>query len=594
MILGKKPFYILLTLLFILSMVNGVPFLLSLMRPHNGLNSDQFPKDERYMPPYDAKNLIHQREDGEHTVTVFGPSFTWDIQSSHSGTRGEDAKPESIQVLKPPQKASLDGNRPISLRGIQFLQHQQAWDSTGSAIEKTDKHDYYVMESDVQKSIENEVSPIVSRWGISPDYGPHELRLLFDTNISPEEICFSGLFNVETGGRLAGSYKNDYIVYPTTGRSFHGYQLWGSVPSGSGNQVDENFEHGLLTWTDRFLLTGDTKLAFHMAIYSEEKTTVTLKPGEMKSLIINGEEYRFYLVEGISKEPLKDNDLNVLEQLTGKTNLVILPKPRNVSSLVMYGNDGEKLSSMGSQHGSGPGYEAGYFASTYKYPLEKMDHALITFNKEVQYLVWDLSDFEFIQSDNSEVAFLEKRIPDLYIEDRFELIRAYSNLFEGHVSDELKLASNVTYPVPLKDAKVSDLLSIIDSPGLDLEYALTPDGISVRQAGTTASYYKPAIWRIYSTLDNFWLYIYGFLIFVVAYKLFLLVQSFSLQKNMKTGGYSFNIWQVEYLYARLGKKAWSLPPYDHIASIPSVNPDRLEDLVRVTKEYDINRLGKSQ
>ncbi len=139
--------------------------------------------------------------------------------------------------------------------------------------------------------------------------------------------------------------------------------------------------------------------------------------------------------------------------------------------------------------------------------------------------------------------------------------------------------------IDLRDAMVRDVMDEILANGKNPTPVTFGNTMILTTEGAMREKLSPFRARVYRVLGNggrIMMWTMGILLFL---KTWWLIRARWLQARMHQQGYeTLGIFDAEFLYLALGRRAWQIPPFDEAGAVPGVDPHHMKDLVRLMRK----------
>lgn len=583
MLAGRRYFYSIFGLLLVFSAANVTLWILRERRsggPSFGLYDL---RSEMYLPPYEPVD-----GDSPAKVTVFGSALTYSYELERElGRLVPEENPPPIATFDVPAAEEVvlpDGHR-IRLRAIAVYPQNRGPGAPPLSVEEVFLHPsgrWMTREEGEQlyKEIEPDGDPDRVTTPYRDHYLAYYLGLVLETDLEPSDLDVLGLYDTKTGG---------------CDLAFRSGVWWLKA------QADKRGTRSLMLGPFHYAGVRPTPLALHLRVLQGEKTVLTLFPNEPRDFEWQGKTYAFRGLDsgfavrcrspimmdmyGSNYEPEFRRGYDPLDGMwAGGFRLMLDSLPPGITSV-------ETLSRNGSPTGLMAMKELG---DTDQGQLEPTERVELHLKPENAYVVLRLPEIPVVPEQNRRTEDLMKLVlPPMVIDSDWRWQKLLSALLQAEYRVfGIKPKYQLSFPIDVGGKTVGEILKMEHDIYGEYEFVTARLGQDVvmrrHPLGADLARNSSHTGLILTAFQNLTPWFLGLFGIVTMMNVISLARAATLRRALRLRGYEeLTIWDVEFLHAQLGAKAWKLPHREELATIPGIdanNPESLAKLMRRARE----------
>lgn len=524
------------------------------------------------LPPYDPRARL------EESVTLFGPFGRehyagwanqplrlWNFYKPEETTRvfeaavgetltlpaGERIRIRAIKLL--PQSTTCKNDIPID--NI-FCDAHGKWMPRDEAIS-------------LNRQLGNKHDPTKTRNGYCRQSTAYLLDVVVQTDFAFEDCAGLAVADVKTGANLGCS---------------------GWVPRAEVPASEDALNH-FITYECDLDGVRPTPLALHMNVRQGKEQLVTLGAAIPQSFTVDG---RRHTLLALKDEYYSTMYFDGQRHLQRSSRLVFDSLPGNILEIHLYDREGTELYQEGAiwrrQGRAAPEDIRPPNEIWFQGAPEQFHHLFIRIRPDPVRVILNLPDLPIIPEANRKTDdLMEMVLPETkVIGDLGWRILIRSCLQVGYDPTVVPATLTPLQPVDVTGKTVRELLAMDAARYPPHEMVLITRGEGPRldrvPPGTTRPLHAPWLTALTLSLQQMKPRLILIIAVLTLWKTLSLWYASRLRRALRLRGFDeITIWQAEYLASRLGSRAWRIPPYDHIATLPGATMDDLRYVVRLMR-----------
>ncbi len=579
-------------------LVTVIPVIKRSSRPYHGLDISQIPDNPRYMPPHNPQEFVRLEEAKESPVILFGPTNTYHYtEEFHEKTLFlSDYPPKIIEAQADEEVTLLDGSRiSIAALRIERLTSGNFQEVFYTPLFETMEQEEFDRFKDILNRRQPHTRPYDQMEGL-----PYVLTVYIKHNMNHLRFETAGIYDPETGGSLS----------PLKHEEWHENFLDPKDPEAAFIQY--------IDWKSELVGLEPTEADLHLSVKGGGGKSYKVDIDEPTPIVFSGMEYPVQeiirLSEDMTPSILHGDTPDWLDKAKLGNRVIVGFKENppfvRAPSLV----DEEWKVYTGQEKCPCAFVDAQAYTEkevlnmchfwdvepVYLFDVPEgvnLSHFEMTLEEQSTRIIFRLPEIPVGDPRNKDRPFLEKQLPDLTLVDDDALVAHIKGIFRKadpltrdaelkHRFRGWSAGINLNNKIPASMIKptVGEVLEVFQTQYPEAHYVFSQDYMTAADnLGREYDFSEKGLLSIGFLFSNFHLmsiYIYIFLLM----KIIALIFARNLQKILFLRGYSFRIWEAEYILLTLKKKAYKIPPRDEVAAIPGVDPDKVKDINELMKK----------
>lgn len=542
--LGRKPLYAVLFLLAVMALGRSLPLVSWLWYGGLSFGLDDV-RDPKGLKPWDPRpeptGIV------ESKVAVYGPYSTEHFRDTVDHTSYPALPPDVAVEASATETVKLAGGEELRLRAIQFFPQKLRGAQEFLPVEKVFYDPSGTPMTREQAMPLNVIEPRSTRdpaliWNNTVDNGlPWTVGYVVQSNLREEDLGLFGVYDTRTGYHVG----------------WYGSSVPSPFPDPQGGPDTLRLFYAVAD------AVRPTRQAIHFRVMTGDETVIRLTPTAPQKFTCLGESFTLLTVVAWGDQGLQCT----FDSL-----------PLGMTSLLAIGKDGRPLSR------SGGGSSGSNIICNFGGPADAVESLVIRVKPSCTRVVMNLPEFPIVPAANRQTSDLMKMVvPPVVVRDEW----AWQSLMGSILQLQYDTSPGNTpglWPMDVGGKTVGELLAFDAArhPGTEVVVSSSRVMSVLRREpiGKTRTRLAPGR----SVLAGLWRLCIPVLAILALWKAILLLRGAALRRALRPRGYGeLTIWQAEFLAAKLGLRAWQLPPHDELAALPGVDLEDLRTVVALMR-----------